>query len=77
MKDKGIPWICSIPEAWDIFITTENTEGNAGMKNINPNSVCSVNSVVKFSATPDAQSGMEPPKDNLPVTLSSYHEKFI
>ena len=30
MKDKGIPWIGSIPEAWDIFITTENTEKHRG-----------------------------------------------
>ena len=43
-------------EAWDVIITTENTEkhrGNAGMKNINinPNSVSSVNSVVKTLTT--------------------------
>ena len=46
-KDSGIPSFGRILEAWDVIITTEKHRGNAGMKNINPNSVSSVNSVVK------------------------------
>ena len=49
--------------------TQRTTEGTAGMKDINPNSVSSVNSVVKMFRHRDieTQSGREPPQDNLPA----------
>ena len=30
IKGSGIPWIGRSPEAWDVFITTENTENHRG-----------------------------------------------